>query len=485
VQETELKLDLTEAAADALEASGILPADPKVRQLRAVYYDTSKHALARAGLSLRIRAAGDERIQTIKADGAGSAGLFVRSEWERPVEGDTPVLDDTTPVKALLGKRVRKVAPQFQVNVERRTWILQQGEAEIELVLDRGVMLANDRQEAICEVELELKAGEPAALFALARKLDDVAPVRLGVLTKAERGYGLSGPPRSVFKAEPVTLKREMTAVQAFQHVAQTCVRQFRLNEAVLIGDRNADALHQARVALRRLRSAFSIFSPLVLADGRAAKLREELRWLAGELGKARDLDVLLGRAPAGDLRARVGKAREEAYAGVEATLASPRVRAMMLDLTEWLIEGPWLAAAGTQDRGSQPARDFAVAALDRFRRKVKKQGRDLEAVDDETRHEVRKDAKKLRYASEFFVDLFDADRERRRYKRFIAALEDLQDQLGALNDLATAPEVIGNLGLEGDPEIGTLLGEGNRGSLITAAAEAHEALVDAKRFWR
>jgi CHAD domain-containing protein len=156
-----------------------------------------------------------------------------------------------------------------------------------------------------------------------------------------------------------------------------------------------------------------------------------------------------------------------------------------MLDLTEWLIDGPWLASAGTQDRRSEPARDFAAAALDRFRRKVKKQGRDLEAVDDETRHEVRKDAKKLRYASEFFIDLFDAKRERRRYQRFIAALEDLQDQLGALNDLATAPEVIGKLGLEGDPETKTLLAEGNRKSLIVAAAEAHDTLADAKRFWR
>jgi inorganic triphosphatase YgiF len=485
VQETELKLDLTETAADALEASGILPADPKVRQLRAVYHDTPKRALARAGLSLRIRTAGDERIQTIKADGAGSAGLFLRSEWERPVESDTPVLDDTTPVKALLGDRVRKVAPQFQVNVERRSWVLQQDDAKIELVLDRGEVLAGDRQEAICEVELELKAGEPAALFALARKLDDIAPVRLGVLTKAERGFRLTAPPRSVFKAEPVTLKREMIAVQAFQHVAQTCVRQFRLNEAVLLGHRNPEALHQARVALRRLRSAFSIFRPLFVADEGAAKLREELRWLAGELGNARDLDVLLERAAAGDLRTRVEKAREEAYTAVEATLASSRVRTVMLDLTEWLIDGPWLASAGTQDRRSEPARDFAAAALDRFRRKVKKQGRDLEAVDDETRHEVRKDAKKLRYASEFFIDLFDAKRERRRYQRFIAALEDLQDQLGALNDLATAPEVIGKLGLEGDPETKTLLAEENRKSLIVAAAEAHDTLADAKRFWR
>jgi len=485
VQEVELKLDLTAAAADALQASGILPGEAKVRQLQAVYHDTPRNDLARAGLSLRIRAAGDERIQTIKADGAGSAGLFLRSEWEMPVDGDTPVLDDASPVKALLGDGISKVAPQFSVNVERRTWILHHEDAEIEVVLDRGAVLAGDRQEAVCEIELELKQGRPAALFSLAHQLDSVAPVRLGVLTKADRGYRLSRAPRSVFKAEPITLRPDMTAAQAFQHVAQTCVRQFRLNEAVLLDDRNPEALHQARVALRRLRSAFSIFKPLYAGDDSVAALREDLRWLSGELGKARDRDVLLERAPAGKLHARIKAAREEAYAAVEATLASSRVRAMMLDLSEWLVDGCWQGAADTQDRVREPARNFAAAALDRFRRKVKKQGRDLEATDDETRHEVRKDAKKLRYASEFFASLFDAKRERRRYKRFIAALEDLQDQLGSLNDLATAPEVIRTLGLEDDPDAEVLLAGGRRRSLITAAAEAHDALVDAKRFWR
>jgi inorganic triphosphatase YgiF len=483
VQELELKLDLSEAAAEALEASGILPGEAKVRQLHAIYFDTPKHALARAGLSLRIRTAGDERIQTIKADGAGSAGLFLRSEWEMPVDGDIPVLDDSTPVKALLGDRIGAVAPQFEVAVERRMWLLQHDGAEIEVVLDRGTVRAGALEAPVCEIELELKDGEPAALFALARTLDGAAPVRLGVLTKAERGHRLSQGTRSVFKAEPVVLTREMSAAQAFQHVAQSCLRQFRLNEAVLLGERNPDALHQARVALRRLRSAFSIFRPLHAGDESAGPLREELRWLSGELGRARDRDVLLERAPAGKLRTRIRKARDEAYASVEATIASPRVRTLMLALSEWLIIGQWQGAA--DNRTGESARDYATAALDRFRRRVKKGGRDLEAVDDETRHEVRKDAKKLRYASEFFAALFDGKKQRRRYKRFIAALEDLQDQLGALNDLATAPEVIRELGLEGAADTEALLAGGRRKPLIAAAAEAHDALADAKRFWR
>jgi inorganic triphosphatase YgiF len=483
VREVELKLDLTEAAAEALQASDLLPDAPDIRELLAVYFDTPEQDLARAGISLRIRSAGEDRIQTVKADGAGSAGLFARSEWEVPVDGNDPILDDSTPVKALLGKRTQHIAPQFEVRVERRGWLLKEGKAEIEVVLDRGEVGAGEGAAPICELELELKAGSPAALFALARKIDALAPVRLGVLTKAERGYRLSEPQRPAFKAEPVLLRVGATAAEAFQHIAHACIRQFRLNETALAVSRSPEALHQARVALRRLRSAFSIFKPLFAEDARAAALREELRWLAGTLGAARDLDVLLARAPVGALSERIEEAREAAYGQVEEALGSPRARAAMLELAEWLADGSWLLAADTRDRRGEPVREFAMTTLRRFRKAVKRQGRNLKKLDDEARHDLRKSAKKLRYASEFFSALFEG--RPRRYRRFIAALEDLQDRLGALNDLAAAPEVMHSTGLSDDPEADALLAGGKRKALIGAAADAHETLVDRKRFWR
>src|SRR3546814_13355088 len=90
-----------------------------------------------------------------------------------------------------------------------------------------------------------------------------------------------------------------------------------------------------------------------------------------------------------------------------------------MLDLAEWAASGDWQGAPDTMTAPDQPARDFAISALDRFRRKVKRDGRDLAHIEEEARHEVRKDAKKLRYASEFFTSLFDRKRARRRHKKF------------------------------------------------------------------
>ena len=103
--------------------------------------------------------------------------------------------------------------------------------------------------------------------------------------------------------------------------------------------------------------------------------------------------------------------------------------------------------------------------------------------LDDEHRHEVRKKAKKLRYAAEFFGSLFDGKKQQRRYGRYIEGLEDLQDVLGALNDLASTGTILAQHGLPTDAE----LSGGARGKkkLLAAAQDAYEALADAKLFWR
>src|SRR3546814_1461077 len=179
-------------------------------------------------------------LQTIKADGASAAGLFVRSEEERPVSNDTPVLDDTTPIRAVLGDAADAITPVFEVRIERRTWIISEGGATIELVLDSGEVVAGGRTSPICEIELELKQGDPGALFAFARRIDAVAPARLGVQSKAERGYRLTGTAPTMVKAELVKLAAGMTAADSFRTTPQSCVRQVRVHEAFLAPGRDA-----------------------------------------------------------------------------------------------------------------------------------------------------------------------------------------------------------------------------------------------------
>ena len=482
-KEIELKLEMTGESADQIEASGLLVGEPKITQQKSIYFDTPDGKLRKAGLSLRIRQSDGKRIQTVKANRGSAAGLFARSEWEQSVNDDVPILDDSAPIRALLGEATDDITSIFEVRIDRYTWLMNEGGTLIELVMDRGEAVVCERRSSICEIELELKSGALAALFSLARKIDTAAPARLGVLTKAERGHRLTRPLETVAKAEPVELADHISTEEAFRTVVNSCIRHFRLNEAIFLEDRNAAALHQSRVAIRRLRSAFSVFKPMIGNAG--AEFGEGFRWLASELGDARNLDVLLERARPGQLRDRIVVAREIAYDRVCEVLSSPRVRLLMLDLAEWVAGDTWTGSVAGDAGGDRSAHKFAIKALNRFHRKVKKEGLDLAEADDGVRHELRKDAKKLRYAAEFFASLFERKGEKRRYKRFVRALQALQDQLGLLNDLAAAPAVLEKLGMTNEDDARELLGSSTKKNLLRTAEEAHSELIDIKRFWK
>ena len=480
--ETELKLELTMECAAALEAQSLLPGMPSISEQHSIYFDTPDLLLFKSGLSLRIRQSDGMRVQTVKADGAFAAGLFVRTEWQQRVHDDQLVLYETNPINALLHDRMRDISPIFHVYINRQTWIIEQGKARIEIAIDRGEVVAHDRCSAICEIELELKRGSPSALFGWARKIDAVARAHLGILSKAERGYRLRGAIVDSVKAEPVILERDATVEATFQKIARTTLRQFRLNEA-LIDLRNPHALHQARVGLRRLLSAMTIFK-CVQADAQFPIIRDGLRWLTGELGKARNFDVLVSRAEFKPIYEQLEAARIESYSNVAVALRSARTRSLMIDIAEWLIDGRWTLEIETFTDRRQSARSFARHTLSRYRKKVKKAG-DLEKLDDAQRHRVRKHSKMLRYASEFFASLFDHKHERHRYKRFIEALTQLQDHLGSLNDLAMAPSVLEQFALTEGLQQLLPTSDSEKSKLLTFAAEARDELLDAKRFWK
>jgi CHAD domain-containing protein len=222
-----------------------------------------------------------------------------------------------------------------------------------------------------------------------------------------------------------------------------------------------------------------------MLQDDEAKRLSDEFRWLAGVFGEARNLDVLLPKARAGELRDHLTEKRAGAYNNVIEALDSSRARALMHDFNEWLHCGDYLSHAATRKVRQRPASEFASEALNRARKKLKKHGKDLSGVDDEHRHEARKDAKKLRYAAEFFRSLFSDNRGIRRYERFVGAMEALQDELGALNDLATGPEVLEGHGLRNLPGADELIVHADKAELIKTAQDALDDVLDARRFWR
>ena len=482
--EIELKLDFEPADRTRLRAAlAALQARGSTRHLVSTYFDTPERDIAKAGYVLRVRRDGRRRVQTVKAVASAAAGLFERAEWEHPLRGGRPCFDDRSgPLAHAVGAHaLGRLEPLFLTDVHRTVFRIDAASAAIELALDEGECRADVRVAPICELELELRSGTPRALFDLARRLNEAVPLRLGVRSKSERGGALLlGASPSAWKAEPIALDCDHDAADAFRTIAQACIRQFRLNETLLLHSGEAEALHQARVGLRRLRTAFSLFGPFFADDPQAALLREELRWLAAELGGVRNIDVLIPRFE-GETRAALTAARDDAFEHVRIALAGARTRLLMIDLVEWLALGTWRSEPAHPGRLEQDGIAFASDVLEARRDRLAHRGEGLAGLGPKRRHQVRIEAKKLRYAAEFFASLYGGDKARRRHARFLGSIEALQDQLGELNDLAIGPALLEGLGIDAElPKSGKRC----RRHILDRAEQAYRALLHAKRFW-
>ena len=483
--EIELKLELDPA--DRLRLQRAMPPQAvksERRRLVSTYFDTPDGAVRRAGYELLVRRHGKRRTQTVSAAGGSPAGLGSRGEWERDLPGDSPLLDGAgDPLLPAIGAAAAgRLAPVFVCAIDRATWQVQVAEADVQISLDSGSIQAGEARQPVCELELELRGGPPRALFDLARLLDGAVPLRLGVRSKAERGYRLVGDAgRAAAKAEAVRLDPDMTATAAFASIARVCMRHFRLNEAVLLEDYHPEALHQARVALRRLRSALSLFGPLFDGDDDAALLDAQLQRFIAVLGDARNLDVLaerLGRRAG----AALDNARAHARAHVRSELLSARSRTLVLDLAEWLSIGRWREAPADPCTANRPIGAFAATTLDDARKRLGRAGRGLAGLSGRRLHKVRMKAKRARYAAEFFGSLWTAPKARRRQAAWLDRIERLQDVLGDLNDFAIGGQILAELGGESqlpggdDPHLAELRAE---------AGEALRTLMKGPPFWR
>jgi len=479
--EIELKLELDRQNLAKLKRDPLLrTADEATDRLVSRYFDTADRGLHKAGYTLRVRHSGNGNIQTVKQEAPAAAGLFQRPEWERPIEGRRPTVDCSDgPLAALIGGR--KLARAFTTDVRRSVRDFVSNGSRIEIALDEGTIRAGSSKLALCEIELELKGGAPEPLFALARAMNEVVPLRLGVRSKAERGYDLTeADPADALKADRIELDPLHDARGGFAAIAAACIRHFRLNEPLLLATGEAETLHQARVALRRLRSAFSLFKPLLEGDANAGRLGDELRWLAAKLGAVRDLDVFIPHFE-GDGADRLVEARAAAMEEARCALESARARKLMIDLAEWLAIGAWRMQPADPICATQNVALFAGTLLDRHRRRLQRRGRHLAKLDDHRRHRVRIEAKKVRYATEFFASLWDGGKARRRRSAFLSALEELQDHLGEINDRTAAAAILAKLGLS---EAGISHRESTH-ALLDRAEDAFSDLVDAKPFWR
>jgi inorganic triphosphatase YgiF len=331
----------------------------------------------------------------------------------------------------------------FKTEVRRGVMNVRLNRSDIEVAFDRGKVIAGRRTAPICEIELELKQGHPRDLAILAQRLGKTVPIAFNAETKADRGYALKlGEERKAVDAERTMLDAGQTARAAFGQIGLSCLRHISSNLNAVDAE-DGEGIHQMRVGLRRLRAAISLFAP-VLGGKETQEIKRELRWLADELGPARDLDVLIQEAVE-PLRARhpdqpelatlergVAHERRKEFERARAAVGSDRYRRLVLATAIWLING---GGSRRRDEPSQSHMIIPVATeiLDDLTKKVIKKARMLGGLDPKGRHRLRIAIKKLRYASEFFESLFGHPKRRKRFGRMVS---DLQDCLGRLNDI-------------------------------------------------
>ena len=488
--------------------------DPTRETLDSVYFDSEDRFLRDHGLTLRVRHIGDKRVQTIKTAYHGS-GCFERSEWEQAIEGDQPDLarvTDTALGPLLTDDVCSALNPIFETRIERTAYHLNGNDSDIVMAVDEGQIVATDSSCPVSEIELELKHGSPAQLFKIARDITDIVPAELDVKSKSERGYDLiEKTPVTAEKACDPGLNAGMSTGRAFTLIGRACLRHLIVNVPAT-KNRNSEALHQMRVALRRLRAAISSFSDVV-SDDRINTIKTELRWLAQEFGPARDLDTLLlevikplRKQHANEpgllsISRMFARQRLKGFRRAQEAVQSARFRTLVLDTAEWVEAGPWSTSEDplVRARREMPIEIRAAEQLSQRRKKIRRRGAKIGDLSPEQLHRLRIQVKKARYAAEFFSSVYKGKKAVKRCKKVLSSLMRLQNCLGGINDIMTHKalfaEIIANprRGLTAEQNhrrafaAGLIIGnqQAQIRHLLDGARKAHSRFDSAKVFWK
>ena len=442
---------------------------PTQQQLHNLYFDTPGQLLHQARVALRLRRIGSadspQWLQTLKMGGRSDSALSQRDEWETPVPG--PELSwqalQATPWPELDpdGSVFKALAPCFVTDFERTLWtVRKQGGSLVEVALDIGQVEIGDQRAPLCELELELKAGQPAALFEVARQIARTLAVLPANISKAERGYALAqGTLTRPVRAQPPPLNADMAPADAAQAVLLEMFCQFTTNLDTLRTSDDPEVVHQARVGWRRFRSALRVFRPALPAA--ALPSWQALKPMLTFLGDLRDLDVartetlppLAEDYAAGDGRRA---ARWQAMAGaleqaaalqrksVRYALEAPALGAALLATTAWLETFPALAATDpARPELKLPLRRWSRRRIVRLRKQLKRALKD--AASPEGQHRARILSKRLRYGVEALGTLLP----RRQARRWLQQATALQTGLGASRDRVQASALVGRLDVD------------------------------------
>jgi CHAD domain-containing protein len=461
--------------------------------LEATYFDTADLSLFHAGLTLRRRTGGNDDGWHLKVP----IGDGVRREVRAPLGRSS----STVPIRlrrlVWIATRDRPLVPILDLKTARTELHLVAGDQPLADLADDRVTATSLLGEATNtvtwrEIEVELTGGDRPFLKRVGRQLRSFGAERSDTSSKLAHGLGLD--PEGALRRK--ALKRQRKGLSPKSGAGEVLVAYLdrelaRLREQdVAVRLDRPDSLHTMRVATRRMRSGLEIFADLFEA-GRIEPLETELKWLADELGAARDAEVLRARLlesvrteQARHLSSRraaqtvdreMARQHRAAFAGVVAALDSERYQLLVAALEE-LLEQPPLTANGLRSARKELRRPVARAYADVRKAVLGAQGLPSGDERDEQLHKARKRAKRARYAAEAVTPAFGPEA-----KAFAAAMEQLQTVLGERHDSVAMQARLHELAQDAAPGAAFTYGR------LHARESAHQDAVDASigRAWK
>ena len=495
MSEIELKFGLTEAAATTVGTT-LAARGAETLALESHYFDTADRRLACAGVALRLRRTGGAWEQTVKAEGATPVERLEETVTFAPPAGSrTPAPDlalhGGSAAAPLLERTLGDAAqaplePVFMTAVRRAALRIETNGAELEVALDRGVVRAGERSLPLCELEVELKGGEVRALIAVGRASVDAHAVWLSTISKATRGAWLADAGAAhAAKSRPPKLAAGASGSALFRAMLGSCLEQVLANASVIAdGGADAEAIHQLRVGLRRLRTLQRELG--VWRGGLGDEWEAPAAALFRTLGMQRDREtvaaalqqqLLAAGSPAPELLG--GDAHDvDAVAAVRA----PAFQHALLNLLEFALD-PGPEPSPTADAADGGADRFIAGRLDKLHKRARRDAARFDKLDEPARHEVRKRVKRLRYLAELVAPLY----KQGRVKRYLRTLGPAQDALGRFMDLVVATSLAREVVAGGDPRgwfnVGWLRAQ--LPDAVDRCGKCLRVVVGAEPFWR
>ena len=469
------------------EGSPLSEGEVAQQRLDATYFDTEDLRLAAAGLTLRRRTGGDDAGWHLKVPAGTATRSEVRLPPGRVPPGRTPRVVPAE-LQAMVWARTfgAPLHPVARIRTERTVRRLTDatGQVVAEVADDRvsaqrlGLLEGSGEAAGAAtswrEIEVELTDGLGDLSEHLDSRLRDSGLREAPAASKLAQILGQDGLAREVVdggKLSTTSSSGEVLLAHIREQVAQVLAQDLpvRLDAP--------DAVHKMRVATRRLRSALTTFKPLFDADV-ARPLRDELKWLAGELGAARDAEVMRDRVhtavanEAHDAALRSGaeaaqteltEAYRTAHDRVLAELDGDRYH-RILESLRGLVEQPPLRKPAKR-RAGKVLPPLVGRSYDKVRGFVDDAAnRPAGAEREELLHDARKAAKQARYAGESVAPVFG-----KKATAFAAAIEDVQEALGEHQDSVLTRERLRDLALHASStEVAFLYGR------LHALEEAH-----------